>query len=249
MIAFRLTQERAYVVPALRRTSDGATGVRWRRLRVIVLCAVLAHVLLALALLRVLSVKSVGMDGRAPEVVLTLLAPTSEAPQVQSSNAQQQSQTAQTAQTTQEQPALRAPNVVPQAQPMDRQVQTHSSDAAAVSSALSNPVSAVSTPVSAPTSSPASAPGASTASNAAACSALIAFNRRYSGVLLQNSTVTLHLTRDAQGAVTAVSLVKSSGNTGLDTFALGSAQRARFKTEQGCAGRGFNLPILFKAKT
>ena len=248
MMNFRLSQERAYVVPALRQTDGGTHAMGWHRLAVIVLCTVLAHVLMAWALLRVLQVQSVQTDGHAPEFVLTLLSPTAQMPEAADAvhalpkNTHPQSQDTpltKANQVTASTPAMRASHVVNHAQPMDRQVQVHSLDAS------SNQTSTASAPANAPSSPEPAAQGR----NASACSALIAFNRRYSGVLKQNSTVTLGLTRNAQGAVTSVSLIVSSGDSSLDAFALSSAQKARFKAEQGCAGRSFNLPILFKAKT
>ena len=89
--------------------------------------------------------------------------------------------------------------------------------------------------------------GAGTAS-VAECSTWVGFNRRYPGVLQQNSTVLLHMTRNANGSVSAASLARSSGDAALDQFALNSARNARFKANAGCAQRAFNLPILFKAK-
>ena len=89
--------------------------------------------------------------------------------------------------------------------------------------------------------------GAGTAS-VAECSTLVGFNRRYPGLLQQNSTVLLHMTRNANGSVSTVSLARSSGDSALDQFALNSARNARFKANAGCAQRAFNLPILFKAR-
>ena len=89
--------------------------------------------------------------------------------------------------------------------------------------------------------------GAGTAS-VAECSTLVGFNRRYPGLLRQNSTVLLYMTRNANGSVSAVSLARSSGDSALDQFALNSARNARFKANAGCAQRAFNLPILFKAR-
>ena len=89
--------------------------------------------------------------------------------------------------------------------------------------------------------------GAGTAS-VAECSTLVGFNRRYPGLLRQNSTVLLHMTRNANGSVSTVSLARSSGDSALDQFALNSARNARFKANAGCAQRAFNLPILFKAR-
>lgn len=94
----------------------------------------------------------------------------------------------------------------------------------------------------------ASAQGAGGAASVAECSTLVGFNRRYPGLLRQNSTVLLHMTRNANGSVSAVSLARSSGDSALDQFALNSARNARFKANAGCAQRAFNLPILFKAR-
>ena len=94
----------------------------------------------------------------------------------------------------------------------------------------------------------ASAQGAGGAASVAECSTLVGFNRRYPGLLRQNSTVLLYMTRNANGSVSAVSLARSSGDSALDQFALNSARNARFKANAGCAQRAFNLPILFKAR-
>lgn len=83
-------------------------------------------------------------------------------------------------------------------------------------------------------------------SSAATCSALNGFNRRYPGVLEKSSTVTLSISRNAQGAVTSASTARSSGNAALDQFALNSARNARFNANADCGQRSFVLPIVFK---
>jgi len=77
---------------------------------------------------------------------------------------------------------------------------------------------------------------------------LTSFNRRYPGVLNKSSTVTLRISRNAQGAVTSASIINGSGNVALDQFALNSARYARFKRNDGCDSRSFVLPILFQPK-
>ena len=128
--------------------------------------------------------------------------------------------------------------------PAEQMVSSSASTASSQASSVQSNTASSSSSSSGSGAGQGSTQGAGTAS-VAECSTLVGFNRRYPGLLRQNSTVLLHMTRNANGSVSAVSLARSSGDAALDQFALNSARNARFKANAGCAQRAFNLPILF----
>ena len=249
MRSFQLHNESAYVVPAMRRTLKTDEVKTLSVLSVLVL---LAHGALGFLLVRTLS--------QVPDLAWASIEETQVQLRSESTTPQEQADSMPPHQPAT--PMKKFKGVTPSqpsaqsiAQPKlprptaDKPVvnPTHDSSAASSQSAATGS----STQSDAQSNSPSANPIGGTAANgtsAQTCSALTSFNRRYPGVLNKSSTVTLRISRNAQGAVTSASIINGSGNVALDQFALNSARYARFKRNDGCDSRSFVLPILFQPK-
>ena len=249
MRSFQLHNESAYVVPAMRRTLKTDEVKTLSVLSVLVL---LAHGALGFLLVRTLS--------QVPDLAWASIEETQVQLRSESTTPQEQVDSMPPHQPAT--PMKKFKGVTP-SQPSAQSIAqhklprptadkpvvnpTHDSSAASSQSAATGS----STQSDAQSNSPSANPIGGTAANgtsAQTCSALTSFNRRYPGVLNKSSTVTLRISRNAQGAVTSASIINGSGNVALDQFALNSARYARFKRNDGCDSRSFVLPILFQPK-
>lgn len=250
MVHFELTRESAYVVPALRwRTAGHHTWhAQSKTLGLIILLVLLVHLLLGAALITPwVSMPTTVYSNTSMEAVIVL-----EDALVDTAQTQATIQPVPT-RAHEKQPHLKRLTPNERAVVITSQINQHSKNL------LPNPKS-MPAQKSTQTTAPAAITGSSVhhsqssgANNSMVsnqtCSIFASFNRRYPNVVAGNSTVTLTLTRNAQGTVTSVSLLKSSGHTGLDNFALQSARNARFVSNPDCANRNFHLPIKFSTKS
>ncbi len=249
MRSFQLHNDSAYVVPAMRRTPKTDEV---KTLSVLSVAVLLAHVALGLVLVRTLSQVPDLAWASIEETQVQLLSEPS-VPQAQAPAIPVPQPVSAPVNTRKEKEVVRLqpkpqPTTQPRPTPDKPQLSQATSSSVSASQSVSSNTSAQSTGQS--HSSSANPIGGTAASGASAqtCSALTAFNRRYPGVLSKSSTVTLRISRNAQGAVTSASIINGSGNVALDQFALSSARYARFKRNEGCDSRSFVLPILFQPK-
>ena len=251
MKTFQLQNESAYVVPAMRQSLKTN---ELKTLSVLSILVLLVHIAVVFVLVRMLS-KTADMAVASIEETQVELLSTSSSPEPQSEVVEMpkaaltlplkvKSEVREVSNPVPRQPQLSQSLISDKQSPSPVKPASNQSESAGSSSAPAAQPTMSGNPSQANHASGAAASAAS----AQTCSALTAFNRRYPGVLKQNSTVSLRISRNAQGAVTAASIIQSSGNVALDQFALNSARQARFKRHEGCDSRSFVLPILFQSK-
>ena len=252
MVHFELSRERAYVVPALRHSQ--AAQPPWyaakKSLILIVSAVILAHLILAWILFMYWVSTQTAPEANVQPSSMEAVVVFEEARNHLSAEKQRS-----------------IPNLTPAAhrneQQLGKTTPIHQSATVLIKPAkntshtnqtsYSEPIKNQATLHTKDTDTQANASQSSSANHAPVsnqtCSVFASFNRRYPSPVSGNSTVTLTLTRNAQGTVTGATLLKSSGNAGLDQFALQSARNARFVSHPECGNRSFHLPIKFSTKT
>lgn len=248
MVNFQLARESAYLVPAIRRVSKDEGWLQRKLFPVITAGVLLAHIALFGWMLNHWVDERAGFASNDMEAAVILEDDAPSPRSAQSVPPPPQPKVQEEKKVKHQMPPQQLPlyhNSTPE-MPIVVPKQPTNPTPTAASGEPKNSVGSASNAPSIPSAS-SGAPAVSAVSTTQ-CATLVAFNRHYPGVLKDNATVTLRISRTESGSVGGVSLTNSSGNGGLDQFALNSARQARFKPNEGCGNRSFILPILFKAR-